>query len=55
MDQWYLHANTVFAGGGTQRSPVSFPKRSNPAWRLVTPSAPCRINTKGKHQIWVPS
>ena len=32
-------------------SPVSFPKRSNPAWRLVAPSSPCRINTKSKHQI----
>ena len=31
-------------------SPVSFPKRSNPAWRLVAPSSPCRINTKSKHQ-----
>ena len=31
-------------------SPVSFPKRSNPAWRLVAPSSPCRINTKRKHQ-----
>ena len=30
-------------------SPVSFPKRSNPAWRLVAPSSPCRINTKSKH------
>ena len=30
--------------------PVSFPKRSNPAWRLVAPSSPCRINTKSKHQ-----
>jgi hypothetical protein len=28
---------------------VSFPKRSNPAWRLVAPSSPCRINTKSKH------
>jgi len=31
-------------------SPVSFPKRPNPAWRLVAPSSPCRINTKSKHQ-----
>jgi len=31
-------------------SPVSSPKRSNPAWRLVAPSSPCRINTKSKHQ-----
>jgi len=31
-------------------SPVSLPKRSNPAWRLVAPSSPCRINTKSKHQ-----
>ena len=30
-------------------SPVSFPKRSNPAWRLVAPSSQCRINTKSKH------
>jgi len=35
-------------------SPVSFPKRSNPAWRLVAPSSPCRINTKGKHQAQTP-
>ena len=34
-------------------SPVSFPKRSNPAWRLVAPSSPCRINTKSKHQALV--
>ena len=33
-------------------SPVSFPKRSNPAWRLVAPSSPCRINTKSKHHIY---
>ena len=31
-------------------SPISFPKRSNPAWRLVPPPSPCRINTKSKHQ-----
>jgi len=31
-------------------SPVSFPKRSNPAWRLVPPPPPCRINTKSKHR-----
>ena len=30
-------------------SPVSFPKRSNQAWRLVAPLSPCRINTKSKH------
>ena len=35
-------------------SPVSFPKRSNPAWRLVAPSSPCRINTKSKHQASPP-
>jgi len=32
-------------------SPVSFPKRSNPAWRLVAFPSLCRINTKSKHQI----
>jgi len=31
-------------------SPVSFSKRSNPAWRPVAPSSPRRINTKSKHQ-----
>ena len=32
-------------------SPVSFPKRSNPAWRLAAPPSPCRINAKSKHRI----
>jgi len=43
MDQCYLHVKTVFLGGGTQgpvSSPVSFPKRSNQAWRLVAPALP---------------
>jgi len=40
MDQCYLHVKTVVLGVGPKGpigSPVSFPKRSNPAWRLVPP------------------
>jgi len=32
------------------KTTVSFPKRPNPARRLVAPPSPCRINTKSKHQ-----
>jgi len=43
----------VFLGVGP-KGPVTvvrlLPQRLNPAWRLVLPPSPCRINTKSKHQ-----
>jgi len=30
-----------------------YAKRSNPAWRLLPPPSPCRINTKSKHHLHV--
>jgi len=44
--QW----KTVFLGGGAPWVPGLFSQRSNPAFRLVPPPSPCRINTKSKHQ-----